>query len=56
MYRTAPPSMPRPGLGYSFGWGAVGGARRVLDYQMKSGSVIEKLDFNGPGSVVAFHW
>ena len=44
------------GLGYSFGWGDVIGAWRYLDYEMKSGSRIESMNFNGPVVAVAFHW
>ena len=53
MNRTAPPSMTWPGLGYSLGWGEVGGAWRVFGYQMKSGSM--NLDFNGPHIAAVFH-
>jgi hypothetical protein len=44
------------GIGYAFGWGEVVGAWRVLDYQMKSGSAIEDIRFNGPGLAAVFRW
>ena len=44
------------GIGYSFSWGEVIGAWRYMDYKFKSGSPIEKLNFNGPAIGVAFHW
>jgi hypothetical protein len=44
------------GIGYSFGWGDVVGSWRYLDYQMKSGSVMESLNFNGPAVSAVFHW
>ena len=44
------------GLGYSFSWGDIVGGWRYLDYQMKSGSKIEDVSFNGPMIGVAFHW
>jgi hypothetical protein len=44
------------GIGYSFGWGELVGAWRVLDYRMKSGSPIEEIDFNGPGIAAVFRW
>jgi hypothetical protein len=44
------------GLGYAFKWGDVIAAWRYLDYNMKSGSRIESMNFNGPAVAVAFHW
>ncbi len=44
------------GIGYSFGWGDVVGSWRYLDYKMKSGSNVEKLNFNGPSLAAVFHW
>ena len=44
------------GLGYSFKWGDVIAAWRYIDYNMKSGSAIEDIDFNGPAIGVAFRW
>jgi hypothetical protein len=44
------------GLGYSFHWGDVIVAWRYLDYNMKSGSKIESINFNGPALGVAFRW
>jgi hypothetical protein len=44
------------GIGYSFGWGDVVAAWRYLDYDMKSGSRIETMTFNGPAIAAVFHW
>lgn len=44
------------GLGYSFSWGQVIGAWRYLDYEFKSSSDVQSLDFNGPMIGVAFSW
>lgn len=44
------------GLGYSFSWGQVIAAWRYLDYEFKSSSDVESLDFNGPMVGVAFSW
>jgi hypothetical protein len=44
------------GVGYAFGWGDVVGAWRHIDYEMKSGDVIENLAFNGPAIAAMFHW
>jgi hypothetical protein len=44
------------GLGYSFGWGDVIAAWRYLDYNLKSGSAIHDLNFNGPAIGVSFRW
>jgi hypothetical protein len=44
------------GIGYSFGWGDVVGSWRYIDYQMKSGNVLEELSFNGPVIAAVFHW
>ena len=44
------------GIGYAFRWGEVFAAWRYLDYDFKSSSNIEKLNFNGPGLGVAFRW
>lgn len=44
------------GLGYAFSWGQVIGAWRYLDYEFKSGSDVQSLDFNGPMIGVAFSW
>lgn len=44
------------GLGYSFGWGDVIAAWRYIDYDMKSGSRIESLNFNGPAIAAVFRW
>ena len=44
------------GVGYSFRWGDVIGAWRYLGYDMKSGSAIEDLSFNGPLIAAVFRW
>jgi hypothetical protein len=44
------------GLGYSFHWGDIVAAWRYLGYNMKSGSKIDTLNFNGPAVGVAFRW
>ena len=44
------------GIGYKFGWGQVFGVWRYLDYNLKSGSKIEDVNFNGPAIGVAFNW
>lgn len=44
------------GLGYGFGWGDVVASWRYVDYQMKSGSAVEELSFNGPAIAVVFRW
>lgn len=44
------------GVGYSFQWGDVVAAWRYVDYQMKSGQPVEKLNFNGPTIAAVFHW
>jgi hypothetical protein len=38
------------------GWGDIGGAWRYLDYDMKSGTLIKALHFNGPAADVIFRW
>lgn len=44
------------GLGYSFGSWDLFAAWRYLDYEFKSSSKVENLDFNGPGVAVQFRW
>ncbi len=44
------------GLGYQFGWGSVIATWRYLDYEFKSDSVIQSVNFNGPTIGVAFRW
>ena len=44
------------GVGYSYKWGDVIAVWRYMDYNFKSGSPVEKLNFNGPAIGVAFHW
>jgi hypothetical protein len=44
------------GIGYAFSWGEVTAAWRYLDYDLKSGQKIERLNFNGPAIGVAFRW
>jgi hypothetical protein len=44
------------GIGYSFGWGEVMCSWRHIDYDMKSGSQIESISFDGPAVAVALRW
>lgn len=44
------------GLGYSFGSWDLFAAWRYLDYEFKSGSKVENLNFNGPGVAIQFRW
>jgi hypothetical protein len=44
------------GLGYQFGWGAVVATWRYLDYEFKSDSVIQSVNFNGPTIGMSFRW
>jgi len=44
------------GIGYSFKWGDVVAAWRYLHYDMKSGTNIENMTFNGPAIAAVFHW
>lgn len=44
------------GIGYSFGWGDLVAAWRYPDYDMKSGSNIESMTFNGPTMAAVIHW
>jgi hypothetical protein len=44
------------GIGYAFQNWEILGAWRYLDYDLKSGSKINSITFNGPMIGVAFHW
>ena len=44
------------GIGYSFNWGDIVGAWRYLDYEFKSSSPIQDLNFSGPALSVVFRW
>lgn len=44
------------GIGYSFQWGDVLAAWRYLDYDLKSGSPIEDMNFSGPAVAVVLRW
>ena len=44
------------GLGYTFGSWDLFAAWRYLDYDFKSGSKVEELNFSGPGVAVQFRW
>jgi hypothetical protein len=44
------------GIGYSFKWGDVVAAWRYLDYDMKSSSTVQSLNFNGPAISAVFRW
>ena len=44
------------GVGYQFDWGSVLASWRYLDYDFKSGSKIESVNFNGPVIGASFRW
>jgi hypothetical protein len=44
------------GIGYSWKWGDLIAAWRYLDYDLKSGSAIHDVNFNGPAVGVSFRW
>ncbi|MEP6942394.1 MAG: hypothetical protein ABI981_05635 [Betaproteobacteria bacterium] len=44
------------GVGYSYNWGSVFAMWRYLDYNFKSSSRIDNINFNGPMLGVAFQW
>jgi hypothetical protein len=44
------------GVGYQFSWGSVLAGWRYLDYDFKSSSKVQSLNFNGPMIGVAFNW
>jgi hypothetical protein len=44
------------GVGYVYKWGEVFAVWRYLDYNFKSSSKIEDVNFNGPAIGVAFRW
>jgi hypothetical protein len=44
------------GLGYAFHWGDVIAGWRYLDYNFKSGSRLDSLDFSGALIGAGFHW
>ncbi len=44
------------GLGYTYPWGDIIAAWRYLDYDLKSGSVIQSVNFSGPAIAVGFRW
>ena len=44
------------GIGYSFHWGDIVGAYRYLDYDFKSSSPIQDLNFSGPALSVVLRW
>jgi hypothetical protein len=44
------------GVGYKFGWGELTGLWRYIDYNMKSGSAIQSMNFNGPQIGATFRW
>ena len=44
------------GVGYRFGWGELSGMWRYLDYNMKSGTPMESMSFNGPLVAATFRW
>jgi hypothetical protein len=44
------------GLGHAWSWGDVIASWRVVGYDMKSGSTIENITFNGPSVAVLLRW
>jgi hypothetical protein len=44
------------GLGYTYPWGDIVAAWRYLDYDMKSGTALESINFSGPAIAVGFRW
>jgi hypothetical protein len=44
------------GLGYAFGWGDVIATWRYLDYDFKSGRVIQSIRLSGPVIAASFRW
>jgi hypothetical protein len=44
------------GVGYAYTWGEVFAVWRYLDYNFKSSSKIEDVNFSGPAIGVAFRW
>ena len=44
------------GVGYRFGWGSVLATWRYLDYNFKSDSKIESMNFSGPTIGVSFQF
>ena len=44
------------GVGYEYSWGSVMAAWRYTGFQMKSGSAIESMNFNGPLLGATFRW
>jgi hypothetical protein len=44
------------GLGYTFRWGDVLAAWRYIDYDMKTGTSIQRLTLDGPAVGVTFRW
>ncbi|MBK6359576.1 MAG: hypothetical protein IPF39_06435 [Comamonadaceae bacterium] len=44
------------GIGYRYKWGDVVAAWRYIDYNMKSGSAIQSMNFNGPMIGATWRW
>jgi len=44
------------GIGYAFKWGDIIAAWRYLDYNLKSGSDIQSINFNGPAIGIGLRW
>ena len=44
------------GVGYEYSWGSLLAAWRYTGFQMKSGSAIESMNFNGPLLGATFKW
>jgi len=44
------------GVSYAFDWGDITGMWRYISYDMKSGDMVDKLNFNGPMVGATFRW
>ena len=44
------------GVSYAFSWGELAGMWRYISYDMKSGSMVQDLSFNGPMVGATFRW
>jgi hypothetical protein len=42
------------GIGYTFNWGSLVASWRYIDYEFKSGQVVESLKFSGPAVGLVF--
>lgn len=44
------------GISYAFSWGELSGMYRYLDYRLKSGNVLDSVNFKGPLVAATFRW